>query len=107
MILQAVDINIEEAAAKAGYKHGVHYECRRYVDSYIVFAQNREICGKIYEITTECLSVFKLFLNETKLAMYDRPFVTAKSHITNLAKMKLNTLFDGITRIVGRWRNCS
>jgi hypothetical protein len=79
IILQRVDQNILALATKLKLQNKVHYECRRYVDDYLVFAQNAEIAHAIQNIVAECLSEFHLHLNEQKRETYTRPFQTEKS----------------------------
>ncbi|MGN6537638.1 MAG: antiviral reverse transcriptase Drt3b, partial [Mesorhizobium sp.] len=103
MILNAVDRDIEREAHRRGFKNGIDYECRRYVDDYILFSRNLDISDELYRITEETLSNYNLHLNETKLQRYNRPFLTPKSHTINSAKVRLQKFFESVTtKVSGR-----
>lgn len=101
VILNAVDRHIQDRAAEAGLLHGRAFECRRYVDDYLVFAKNKSAADEIFRIIEECLGEYNLHLNELKLQQFERPFLTPKSHTINSAKNRLASFFDGVTEHVG------
>lgn len=76
IILQQIDLDIEQSLtnAKNPLHSGKDYDIRRYVDDYFVFARSIEILRRIQLIITECLKPYRLSLNESKSAEFQRPF---------------------------------
>ncbi|WP_417622588.1 antiviral reverse transcriptase Drt3b [Parasphingorhabdus sp.] len=89
-ILQKVDCNVSETASKIGLVEKKDYECFRYVDDIIIFAQSNEISKKIYELFEDSLGQFNLHLNDLKLQKFKRPFHTPKSNIIHKLKIDLS-----------------
>lgn len=82
IIFQEIDHNIESKLYKKhGFAFGKEYEVVRYVDDYVVFAKTIEVAGKVYEEIEDNLSLYNLYLNESKIDKYQRPFLTYKSRV--------------------------
>ncbi|MEQ9595594.1 MAG: antiviral reverse transcriptase Drt3b [Parvibaculum sp.] len=96
IILNAIDALISEQAYEAGLVAGRDYDCRRYVDDFIVFADNKETFDIVRRIIADALGVYNLHLNDGKEQTYSRPFVTTKSAVIDSAKEALGAFFDGI-----------
>ena len=99
IILQRVDSEIIREAKTEGIILGRDFECKRYVDDYILFARNEEIQRKMVVIVSHCLSQFNLHLNDQKLQYFGRPFLTPKSHIVHATKVRLTRLFETIVEL--------
>lgn len=56
------------------FKVGVDYEVRRYVDDYFVYANSENALKTIMSVYKEKLEYYKLFINESKLQFFTRPF---------------------------------
>jgi hypothetical protein len=68
-------------AQQAGLRHGKDFECRRYVDDYIIFSNSTQIVSTIKTYISDCLEHYKLNLNANKEESLGRPFQTRKSQI--------------------------
>jgi len=101
IILQRVDLDILIEAKREGILFGRDFECKRYVDDYIVFCKSEETQRKLTTIVSHCLSQFNLHLNEQKLQHFTRPFLTPKSHIVQATKVRLARLFETIVEVRG------
>lgn len=86
IIFQSVDSEILARAEAKELRNKIHFECRRYVDDYIVFSQNEDIAEQVRRIISDCLLTYNLHLNDAKLERYKRPFQTKKSRIIGEAK---------------------
>jgi len=76
IILQQIDLNSLEKINKLGFKLGVDYEIRRYVDDYFVFSNNTEILESIKSIFKKELQFYKLYLNPSKGDTKSSPFIS-------------------------------
>lgn len=94
IILQAVDLDVEEQALSRSLVIGRDYQCKRYVDDYILFAKDDETLNIINGIIEVCLKKYNLHLNESKYLKYDRPFMTSKSSIIHSAKIAINNFLE-------------
>lgn len=90
IILQRIDIDVLETL-----KHNEHplhlgtdYEIRRYVDDYFIYANSKENLTIIKNVLSDCLSAYRLDLNESKTIVMQRPFSTSK----NEGKLELRAL---------------
>lgn len=97
IILQRIDADIVSQAKRHELISKVHFECRRYVDDYIVFSEDDEVSSKIKNIIADRLDAYNLHLNEQKLERYDRPFQTKKSQIISEIEVKLSRLAETIS----------
>lgn len=102
IILQRVDNDIIQEAKSENIVLGRDYECKRYVDDYILFCKTEEIKSKLIIISRHCLSKFNLHLNDQKLQHFGRPFLTPKSHIVHATKVRLTRLFETIVELRGQ-----
>lgn len=78
VILSRIDLSVLNALRK-GYageslQVGADYEVRRYVDDYFVYANSEKTLKLVLEAYKEYLEQYKLFVNESKLQFYSRPF---------------------------------
>ena len=96
IILQRVDIEIELALAGQNLRHQKDYAIRRYVDDYAIFASSTKTLDVIERIISDKLADIKLYLNEKKIATYERPFITP----ITLAKSDLGTIIKNLERIL-------
>ncbi len=98
IILQRVDINVLNRLKQEPYslKLGRDYEVRRYVDDHYIYANNKEKLRLILDVYKEELQFYKLFINESKLDFWERPFVSDVSD----AKREINNLISTISE---RW----
>ena len=94
IILQRIDVNVLNRLKREplSLKLGCDYEVRRYVDDHYIYANSKEILQKILEIYKEELLYYKLFINESKLEILERPFVSDVSD----AKREINTLISSV-----------
>jgi Reverse transcriptase (RNA-dependent DNA polymerase) len=80
IILQRIDANVSASLlTRHGYKSGVDYSIRRYVDDCFVFSHSDLVAEHVYHAISEELRFYKLTVNESKLKKYKRPFLTEKS----------------------------
>ncbi len=101
IILQRVDLEILREAQKEEIIFGRDFECKRYVDDYILFCKSEAVQSKILAIVRHCLAQFNLHLNEQKFQYFTRPFLTPKSHIIHATKIRLTRLFESIVEVAG------
>lgn len=79
IIFQKIDANVVSKCAAVGLIHSRHYEVRRYVDDYFIFANTDEDLAVIEEIVARELLLYKLHINAEKTSNLSRPFVTPLS----------------------------
>jgi Reverse transcriptase (RNA-dependent DNA polymerase) len=91
LILSEVDRQIIKSLDDQGKLFRVHYEFRRYVDDFFIFAKDDETARRVLEAIELCLSKFNLHLNEMKTS---RPFITKKSKMIRDANKTLEEFFD-------------
>ncbi len=102
IILQRVDLEILREASSDGLRFGKDFDCKRYVDDYMLFCKSPDIEKRIIPIIQHCLAQFNLHLNEQKFRKFERPFLTPKSHIVQATKTRLTVLFETIFDLVGQ-----
>lgn len=90
IILQRVDENAKNQLSKAGINN---YTVKRYVDDYFVFAQNEELALKVMQFFQVELEKFNLHLNESKISITKRPFITHESIAKQQVSALVNDLF--------------
>lgn len=95
VILNRVDPIIEASAAECGMRVGQDFDCKRYVDDYIFFVNDEAKAAKFTRIVATSLSTFKLNLNEQKIRVYGRPFLTEKSHTVLASHSALQDFLAG------------
>jgi len=82
IIFQDIDVQILlKLINDYKYMHNTDYAIRRYVDDYIVFAKNDKIMKTVVSAINDGLNDYNLYLNDSKLEKYTRPFSTIKSNI--------------------------
>lgn len=100
VILQRIDVNVLNRLKQSPYslKLGRDYEVRRYVDDHFIYANSEDVLHKILEVYKEEFQVYKLYVNDSKLVISKRPFVTtlsdAKSEINNLVSKIYNKVLE-------------
>jgi Reverse transcriptase (RNA-dependent DNA polymerase) len=76
IILQSIDRTIQNLLFEKGLIEGVDYAIRRYVDDYSIFANSDSDIESIDKLLSVELSKYKLYINESKLLNFTRPFVS-------------------------------
>ncbi len=76
IILQSIDLKVFTKLNSLGYRHRIDFEVKRYVDDYFVFSNDIKIGAKILSIYKDELEDFKLYINERKTRVTERPFIT-------------------------------
>ena len=97
IILAKVDSVLESRleSRKKKIERTVHYECRRYIDNYYIFANSKDCLEKIQIELREILRNYKLYLNPKKTELLERPFYTKKSMAIDSA----NLIIQGIRNV--------
>lgn len=90
LILQRVDLNAQLDLEEQNIFHKKDYEIFRYVDDFFVFYNDDSVKEKIHTTFRLKLKDFKLYLNDSKNLLYDKPIIT---EIT-IAKQKVNDLLN-------------
>lgn len=116
IILQDIDECVEHELREQRLFSGRHYDVRRYVDDYFVFARDAVTLDKIEDALRRHLERYKLYVNEDKVETQARPFVSpltlARDEIaeklrevsSSLAEMKSELDMDQLPRHVGAIR---
>ena len=71
-----------------------HYECRRYVDNYYVFAESEEVLASVKHEISTALREYKLHLNNDKSERFTRPFYTKKSLTIDRVNQSIQQLWE-------------
>jgi hypothetical protein len=91
VIFQRIDLNIIKKAEVEKLVYGKHYEFKRYVDDYFLYANDEETLNLVQSIVSSETSIYKMHLNDGKETDLSRPFVTQLS----AAKREIqSTMFD-------------
>lgn len=95
IILQRIDSNVLNHLKQEPYalKLGRDYEVRRYVDDHYIYANSKDNLRLILDIYKEELQFYKLYINESKLEFFERPFVSDVSD----AKREISALISNIS----------
>lgn len=95
IILQRIDSNVLNRLKQEPYalKLGRDYEVRRYVDDHYIYANSKDNLRLILDIYKEELQFYKLYINESKLEFFERPFVSDVSD----AKREISALMSNIS----------
>lgn len=100
IVLQQVDRDVSDELSRSGGNAPLeatrHYDIRRYVDDYYLFANDVETLDLVEERLRACLERYKLYLNDAKGVTYSRPFVSDIS----LARHDIGMLFREFKRTV-------
>ena len=99
LILQRIDRNVETILReKENLIHRVDYEIFRYVDDFFVFYNNEITKDKVLELFRLELKDYKLYLNDAKTTLYEKPIITeitiAKQKIADLLNKYLTYKID-------------
>jgi len=96
MILQRIDLDLTTRLEGriSPVKRGVHYEIRRYVDDYFVFANTDEYLEVVQSELSECLMEYKLSLNTAKAELSERPFSTSATSARIEIAQVISSFFD-------------
>lgn len=94
IILAKVDETVLNNLNAKGIKEKIHYQCRRYVDDYFVFANSEDVLAHVHHEISNALRSFKLHLNEQKTETLGRPFYSGKSLAIDRAKLAIERHLD-------------
>lgn len=83
IILQRIDLDILEELKSKNILHKRDFNIRRYVDDYLVFANDKNLLEAIKNICEAKCEPYKLYLNEKKMMVLERPFSTDISAAKN------------------------
>lgn len=90
VILQHVDLKILAVLEERKLKHGLHFDLRRYVDDYFVFAKNAEILEEVRQAVTRCLREYHMHLSDSKTSVHRRPYTSniqvAKERVSRIVQ---------------------
>lgn len=79
---------------RLNFEFGGKYCFRRYVDDVFIFAETSEIAQKVYKGYVDVLVSFNLHDNIAKSVGMERPFVTDKSRLIQVASLEVNNFID-------------
>jgi hypothetical protein len=110
IIFQDIDRKIDDYLINVkNLTFGIDYEIIRYVDDYVIFSENEAVSRTVYETVEDCLSNYNLYLSDSKVYKFDRPFFTDKSRVVVGVNEALNNfesslfkkqLFNGATKYI-------
>jgi hypothetical protein len=90
LILQQIDKSVYNGLRKEGLLHKKDYEVFRYVDDYFLFFNDEATKESILSLYKHELRKYKLYLNDSKAKLYDKPIITELS----IAKQKISDLLN-------------
>lgn len=90
LILQQIDKTVYHELRKDGIIHKKDYEVFRYVDDYFVFYNDEATKETIHSLYKLELRKYKLYLNDSKAKLYDKPIITELT----IAKQKISDLLN-------------
>jgi hypothetical protein len=90
LILQQIDKTVYQELNFKGIIHKRDYDVFRYVDDYFVFYNDDQTKETIHSLFKMELSNYKLYLNDSKSKLYDKPIITELS----IAKQKISDLLN-------------
>ncbi|HHR6391373.1 TPA: antiviral reverse transcriptase Drt3b [Providencia alcalifaciens] len=94
IIFQRIDRNIINSLSEKGFEYNESYKVCRYVDDFILFAKNKNIADLVYKEINDKLGEYNLYLGDSKLKKYSRPFITEKSDAIIKASFVLKEMDD-------------
>lgn len=94
IILQDIDCTIREILRKDDLLDGLHYAMRRYVDDYSIFASSESTLDKIENALRDELSKYKLYVNESKINNFRRPFVSNLTQARDDIRLRLGAISE-------------
>ncbi|NTZ88434.1 RNA-directed DNA polymerase [Burkholderia metallica] len=92
IIFQKIDYDIQARLSGKNLIEGRDYSIRRYVDDFSVFSNSIENLDLIQRVVAVELGEMKLYLNERKIATFERPFVTPLT----LARTELSSILASL-----------
>jgi len=93
IILQRIDCNItDKLKENFGRSNEQDYSIRRYVDDYFIFSNSDEVLREVEVILSSELEDYKLYLNESKRTLIERPFISGAT----MAKIDIKDAIDKI-----------
>lgn len=91
IIFQDIDLQIiENLELTYQYKNGIDYEILRYVDDFLIFSNSDKDATRICSVVPDCLNKYNLYINDSKLNKYKRPFSTEKSNTISQLNVIIN-----------------
>lgn len=90
LILQQIDKIVYHELMKQGKIHKRDYEVFRYVDDYFVFYNDEATIETIHSLYKLELRKYKMYLNDSKSKLYEKPIITELS----IAKQKISDLLN-------------
>jgi len=90
LILQQIDRIVYQELMKQGKIHKRDYEVFRYVDDYFVFYNDEATIETIHSLYKLELRKYKMYLNDSKAKLYEKPIITELS----IAKQKISDLLN-------------
>ena len=75
LLLQQIDVEVYEQLVNEKLVHKKDYEVFRYVDDIFIFSLKKETINRIISIYEEITSHYLLKLNESKMQIYEIPFI--------------------------------
>jgi len=100
IILQDIDDCVRADLSEDDIVSGRHYDIRRYVDDYFVFANDTKIADRVEKSIRYHLERYKLYANEKKIETYQRPFVSPLSIARDSISSLLREVSSSITGMV-------
>nr|WP_175810648.1 antiviral reverse transcriptase Drt3b [Burkholderia cepacia] len=92
IIFQKIDYEIQADLFGRGLVEGRDYSIRRYVDDFSIFSNSVDNLDLIQRVVAGELGEMKLYLNEKKIATFERPFVTPLT----LARTELSAILASL-----------
>ena len=92
LILQKIDFDVMHYLQdnRDGLKFKTDYKIFRYVDDYFVFYDDEETRERILDAYRHHLMEYKLYINESKYAFFEKPIITG----ITIAKQKISDLLN-------------
>lgn len=108
IILQKIDLNIQKQIKGVSVNRrmpikGQDFEIKRYMDNFFIFTNDKSLSERIQKICEHELQNYKLFINESKTAFLERPFIMPISS----AKQNIRILLDEYLNDFGLQKNKS
>lgn len=97
IILQSAEASVLRKA-KRKMTHETDFAIRRYIDDYVIFANDTDTLNILHRYIAEALLTFNLHLNEAKTHTISRPLQTRRSQIVSGASPALSKFRDSICR---------
>lgn len=92
IILQDIDRTIQDQLKKNELVEGRDYSIRRYVDDYSVFANSEQHIERIDRLLRVELAKYKLYVNESKVENFRRPFVSNLTQARDDVRLRMDAI---------------